>query len=95
MKKTFPILNLSHSSDDPSQNHCYVSDHRQTCASTSHIPSENLQCTHHCVNQNSTKRKENYARMTEFEKSLFVIGDYPFLFKNHLGKFTESNRMLC
>ena len=36
-----------------------------------------------------TKRKENYARMTEFEKSLFVIGDYPFLFKNHLGKFTD------
>ena len=36
-----------------------------------------------------TKRKEYCARMTEFEKDLFVIGDYPFLFKNHLGKFTD------
>ena len=58
-EKTVPTLNLSHSSDDPSQNHCCANDHHQPCASTNHIPSDNLQCDHNCVNQNSTKRKEN------------------------------------
>ncbi|TQO36717.1 uncharacterized protein DUF4238 [Arenibacter algicola] len=41
------------------------------------------------MGQSQTKRDNYYAKIAEFEDDLFLIGDYPFIFKNYLRKFTD------
>lgn len=41
------------------------------------------------MGQSQTKRKNYYAKIAEFEDDHFIIGDYPFIFKNYLRKFTD------
>ncbi len=36
-----------------------------------------------------TKRESIYVKIAEFEEDIFVIGDYPLIFKNQLSKFTD------
>ncbi|MGM5470284.1 DUF4238 domain-containing protein [Flavobacteriaceae bacterium LMO-SS05] len=36
-----------------------------------------------------TKPNRIYPKITEFGKDIFVLGDYPFVFRNRLGKFTD------
>lgn len=41
------------------------------------------------MGQSQTNRKNYYAKIVEFEDDHFIIGDYPFIFKNYLRKFTD------
>ncbi|WP_040252070.1 DUF4238 domain-containing protein [Psychroserpens mesophilus] len=41
------------------------------------------------MRNSSTKPKNIYPKIAEFEKDIFVLGDFPFVFRNRLGKFTD------
>ena len=41
------------------------------------------------MGQSQTNRKNYYAKIVGFEDDHFIIGDYPFIFKNYLRKFTD------